>query len=116
MTFFSWSGRNSEMCRATGIKVFNESTVLHNSKTLSELYTLYIFTRYSRLSHVREKYIVKITLIMLHRGNDIKSAKINPCKIANFWKFAKMYARENIYVHSIISCFYDSVSIVCRTN
>ena len=46
-------------------------------------------------------YIMKITLIMLHRSNNIKNAKINPREIANFWKFAKMYAPKNIYVLSI---------------
>ena len=37
---------------------------------------------------------------MLLRGNNIKNAKINPREIANFGKCAKMYTRENIYVHS----------------
>ena len=49
------------------------------------IFPLYIFLRYSRLSNVRENiYIVKITFIMLHRGNNTKNAKINLCEIANF--------------------------------
>ena len=65
-----------------------------------DIFALYIFSRYSRLSNVRENvYKVKITCIMLHRGKHIKDAKINPRKIANFRKCAKIYTRENIYVH-----------------
>ena len=49
-------------------------------------------------------YMAKITFIMLHRGNYqtdyIKNAKINPCKIADFRKYVKIYTRESIYVHS----------------
>ena len=56
---------------------------------------------YSRLQNVRENiYIVKITFIMLHRGNHIKNAKINPREIVNFRKCAKIYTPKNIYVHS----------------
>ena len=66
-----------------------------------DIFALYIFSRYSRLLNVGENiYIVKITFIMLHRGNNIKNAKINPPEIANFGKCAKIYTRENIYVHS----------------
>ena len=50
-----------------------------------DIFALYIFSRYSRLLNVRENiYIVKITFIMLHRGNNIKKAKINLRQIANF--------------------------------
>ena len=67
-----------------------------------DIFALYIFSRYSRLSNVRENmYIVKITYIMLHRGNNMKNAKINPREIANFRKCAKIDTRENIQVHSI---------------
>ena len=33
--------------------------------------------------------------------NNLKNANIDLRKIANFHKFAKMYTRQNIYVHSI---------------
>ena len=72
-----------------------------------DIFALYIFSRYSRLSNVRgDMYIVKITYIILHRGNNMKNAKINPREIANFRKCTKMYARENIYVHSICKKVY----------
>ena len=59
-----------------------------------DIFALYIFSRNSRLSNVRENiYIVKITFILLHRGNSIKNAKINPREIANFRKCAKIYTR-----------------------
>ena len=62
----------------------------------------YIFSRYSRLSNIRENmYIVKITFIVTHIGKNIKNANINQREIANFRKYAKIYTRENIYVHSI---------------
>ena len=78
--------------------------IIHiNTHTVNvDIFALYIFSRHSRLSNVRENmYIVKITFLMLHRGNNVKNAKINPREIANFRKFAKMYTRENIYIHSI---------------
>ena len=73
------------------------------SRTVNvDIFALYIFSRYSR--NVRENmYIVKITFIMLHRGNYIKNAKIKPHEIANLQKYAKIYTRENIYVHSILA-------------
>ena len=37
---------------------------------------------------------------MPHRGNNIKNPTMSQCEIANFYKFAKMYTGENIYVHS----------------
>ena len=65
------------------------------------IFALYIFSRYSCLSNVRQNiYIVKITFIMLQRGNNFKNAKINLREIANFRKCANIYTRENIYVHS----------------
>ena len=75
------------------------------------LYLGYCERRYFRAVHIfalfafikcpRNIYIVKITFIMLHRGNSIKNPKINPCEIANFRKCAKFDTCENIYVHSI---------------
>ena len=41
-------------------------------------------------------YNVKITFIMPFRGNIFKNAKY-----VNFRKFAQIYTRENIYIHSI---------------
>ena len=50
-------------------------------------------------SNVRKNiYIVKITFIMLHRGNNIKNTKINLHEIANIWKCAK-------FIHAKISTF-----------
>ena len=46
-------------------------------------------------------YIVKINFTMPYIDNNIKNAKMNLHKIANFCKFSKMYTQENIYVHSI---------------
>ena len=67
-----------------------------------DIFALYIFSRYSRLSNARKNiYIVKITFIMLHRGNNIKNAKKNPREIDNFRKCAKICTGENIYVYSI---------------
>ena len=67
------------------------------------IFALYIFSRYSCFSNIRENlYNSKITCIVPHRGNNIINAKLNPREIANFRKFAKMYTRENIYIHSIL--------------
>ena len=45
---------------------------------------------------------------MSYRVKNIKNANYSPREIAYFLKFAKMYTRENIYVHSntgsFISC------------
>ena len=38
---------------------------------------------------------------MLYIENNLKNTNINPCKIANFSKFKKIYTPENIYLHSI---------------
>ena len=35
------------------------------------------------------------------KGNIVKNANINPREIVSFRKFAKIYTRENIYIHSI---------------
>ena len=48
-------------------------------------------------------YIVKITGIMPYIDNNFRNANINPREIVNFRKFAKIYTRKNIYVHSIAS-------------
>ena len=51
--------------------------------------------------NVRENmYSVKITFIMPRRVNNIKHANLNSRKIAYFIKFAKLYTRGNIYIHS----------------
>ena len=66
-----------------------------------DMFALFIFSRYSRLSNIRENmHIVKTTFIRPHRGKNIKNANINLCEIANFRKCAKINTRENIYVHS----------------
>ena len=84
-------------------------TMGHISCTVNvDIFALYIFSRYSRLLNVHENiYIVKKTFIMLHRGNNIKNAKINPHKIANFRKCVKMYTSENIslYYNCRFLCF-----------
>ena len=52
-----------------------------------DIFALYIFSHNSCLSNFHENmYIVKITFVMLHRGNNIKNAKINPREIVNFQK------------------------------
>ena len=43
-------------------------------------------------------------------GNIMKNVNINPREIVNFRKFAKMYTRENIYIHS---SYVRIVSIQC---
>ena len=55
-------------------------------------------------------YIVKITFIMSYIDNNIKNANINPCEIVNFRKFAKIYTRENIHVHSNLLHFWNHYS------
>ena len=66
-----------------------------------DIFALYIFSRYSCLSNIRENmYIVKINFIVPHIGKHIKNAKIDQREIVNFRKCAKIYIRENIYVHS----------------
>ena len=46
-------------------------------------------------------YNLKITFIIPHKSNKIKYANFSPREIANFRKFAEIYTREDIYVHSI---------------
>ena len=66
-----------------------------------DIFTLFIFLRYSCLSNIRENiYIMKITFIIPHRGSNINNVNINLCDIVNFRKSTKIYTRENIYVHS----------------
>ena len=53
-----------------------------------DIFVLYIF---SRLSNIRENmYIVKILVIVPHRGKNIKNANINLREIANFRECAKI--------------------------
>ena len=67
-----------------------------------DIFALYIFSRCSRFLNVRENmYNMKITFIVPPKGNTVKNANINPREIVNFRNFAKMYMRENIYIHSI---------------
>ena len=79
-----------------------------------DIFALYIFSRYSRLSNICENiYIVKITFIMPHRGSNIKKkAKINMREIANFGK-----ARR--FIHAKISTFtvgqYGGTRLGCIT-
>ena len=44
---------------------------------------------------------MKVTLIMSFRDSIVKNANLNPHEIVNFCKFAKIYTRKNIYIHSI---------------
>ena len=62
---------------------------------------VHIFVLFAFIKYPKNMYIVKITCMMSHRGKNINIANINPREIANFRKCAKMYTRENIYVHSI---------------
>ena len=56
-----------------------------------------IFALY--MSNIRENmYIVKITLMMPDKGDNIKNANINPREIANFSEM-----RENLYTRKYIS-------------
>ena len=73
-----------------------------NTNTVNvEIFALYIFSRFSRLSNMGENiYNLKITFFIPHTSNKIKYANLSPREIANFRKFAKIYTRENIYVHS----------------
>ena len=45
-------------------------------------------------------YSAKISFIVTYRLKNIKNTNLNPREIAYFLKFAKIYTRENIYVHS----------------
>ena len=64
-----------------------------------EIFTLYIFSRYSCFSNIRENMNkLKITCIMPYRASNIKN--LSPREIANFCKFAKIYTRDNIFVRS----------------
>ena len=45
-------------------------------------------------------YSLKITFTIQFRGNTMKNANLNPREMVNFRKYAKIYTRENIYVHS----------------
>ena len=66
-----------------------------------DIFTLYIFSSYSRISHIRENiYSVKITFIMPHRGSNIKNTNINQREMVNFSKCAKMYTRKKVYINS----------------
>ena len=70
-----------------------------------DIFALYIFSHNSCLSNFHENmYIVKITFVMLHRGNNIKNAKINPREIVNFQKSI----HENIYVQ----CMSRPISLI----
>ena len=78
-----------------------------------DIFALYIFLRYSRFSNFRENiYNLKTSYIMPHRSNIIKNANLSPREIANFRKFAKIYTRENIYIHEYVTyrcyCVYFS--------
>ena len=44
-------------------------------------------------------YNLKIICIMPHGGTNIKHLNSSPREIANFHKIAKIYTRENIYLH-----------------
>ena len=63
---------------------------------------MYIFSRYSHMSNIRENmYSMKISITMSYSVKNIKNANLNPRENAYFLEFAKMYVRENVYVHSI---------------
>ena len=76
-----------------------------------DIFTLYIFSRYSCLSNICENiYIVKITFIMPHRGSNIKNTNTNLRKIANFRKSAKnLYTQK--YLHSQYILWFYGISI-----
>ena len=66
-----------------------------------EMFALYIFLHYLRFSNnCKNMYNLKITCVMPHSGNDIKHANLTPREIANFHKFANLYAHENVYIQS----------------
>ena len=75
-----------------------------------DIFALYIFPAFCAFIKCLRKnmYIVKITCIMLHRGNNIKNGKINQRKIANFRKCPKTYTHKNIYVYSICRFYWVS--------
>ena len=60
-----------------------------------EMLALYIFAHNSRIPTIREnRSSLKITYIMPYRGNNIKSANMNPHKIASLKEIAKTYTHE----------------------
>ena len=73
-----------------------------------DIFTLYIFSRYTRLSNIRENiYIVKITFTLSHRGSNIKNAKINLREI-----FGKAQKCIHAKIHS--TYVYDEIHLsVC---
>ena len=50
-------------------------------------------------------YNMKIYFTMPYRANNIKTANLNPCEIAYFLKFANIFTRENVYIHSNSNIF-----------
>ena len=77
-----------------------------NQNTVNvDICSLYIFSRYSRLSNLGENiYIVKITYLMPDRGSNIKNAKINLAEIL------KIFGKARTFKYAKISTF-----TVCRS-
>ena len=68
-----------------------------------EMFALYIFSRYSRFSNIRENiYNLKFSYIMPHRTNIIKNANLSSREIANFCKFVKIYTREKVSTFTVL--------------
>ena len=65
-----------------------------------EMFALYIFLRYFLficfLNVCENMYNVKITCIMLFKGNIVKNVHMNQREIVNFCNFTKIYTCENI--------------------
>ena len=61
-------------------------------------------------------YNLKITFVMSFRGNIVKNVNINPLEIVNFRKFAKIYTRENIYIHSSTSALSHQSALLAGIN
>ena len=82
----------------------NSQTHVPSTTVNVEMFALYIFLSYSRLSHIHQNmYNIKISFTMPYRANiyKIKNANLYSREIDNFLKFAKIHTREHMYVHSI---------------
>ena len=64
------------------------------------IFALFAFIKYPR------KYVMEITFIMPHRGNNIKNANINLREIANFRNCMKIHTRKDIYIHRISKIYF----------
>ena len=78
------------------------------------IFELYIFSHNSCFLTICEYiYPSRITFIIAYKTSCTSNVNFNTHKIAHFHKFAKIYTRENIYIH----CLYGTwTTITCALN